>query len=212
MRPISTRQAEKMKDIKQIFALRYDYYIVARELDIASDHVLGEVMLPRDCLAVQFGTYAGDNLIGCFRMEFGPPRDLAFAAAWSFEDFVADLPEMTAIVSGFCISPHLRDDRVIGHMVRESVGIAKEFGLSHMFFETSPDLWPYFHAEGLSRRGEALRDRETGLPTAVYMLAGDARVCFPSAQVTARSGDIDMIDMTAQTSRPRLAIVGGRGR
>ncbi len=213
MRPITTLQAETMTDIRRIFALRYDYYIVGNELQIDADHDLREVMLPRDCLALQFGTYAGEDLVGCFRMEFGATSDLAFAADWAFTDFVEEPLEMTALVSGFCVSPYLRDDRIVDHMIRESVGIAKDLRLSHTFFETSPELWPAFHAEGLSRKGGALTDVETGLTTAVYMLktAQEHEFALPNETVL-EADDIEFVDVLPQTLRPRLKVVGGRGR
>lgn len=213
MRPITTLQAQTMTDIRRIFALRYDYYIVGHELQISADADLREIMLPRDCLALQFGTYAGEDLVGCFRMEFGATTDLSFAADWAFSDFIDQPLDMTAIVSGFCVSPYLRDDRIVDHMVRESVGIAKDLRLSHIFFETSPELWPAFHAEGLSRKGGALIDAETGLSTAVYMLKSAPERAFLSADdVELEADDIAFVDVMPQTLRPRLKVVGGRGR
>jgi hypothetical protein len=212
MRAITTRQAETMTDIRRIFALRYDYYIRGHELQIDADHAGCELMLPRDCLALQFGVYAGDDLVGCFRMEFGPSEQIAFAADWAFSDFVDEPLDMTAIVSGFCVSPYLRDNRIIDRMVRESVAIAKEFQLPHVFFEASPELWPQFHVEGLSRRGGALADPETGLQTAVYRLDASASVHFPASHVGLDGDDLDFVETAQPAQRPSLKVVGGRGR
>jgi hypothetical protein len=212
MRTISTRQVETPEEKVHIYALRYDYYVVERELDIVADHALRLVRDARDTTALHFGTYAGDDIVGGFRAEIGAPNDLTFGADWAFSDFLDDMPARAAIFSGLCISPYLRDDRVAAHMVRESVAFARELDLPHIFFEMSPDLWPEFHAAGLLRKGGALTDRQTGLKTAVFHLRSPVHV-RPEAQVAQTIAPTDGAndDQAEEYVRPRLAVVrGGR--
>jgi hypothetical protein len=213
MRTIRTRQVETTAEKSHIYALRYDYYVIARELDVAADHTHRTFSDGRDIHALQYATYAGDDLVGCFRAEIGAPEDLSFGADWAFSDFVDDMPPKVALISRFCASPHLRDERVLAHMVRESVSVAKDFDLSHVFFETCPDLWPDFHAAGLVRKGGSLTDRQTGLQTAVFQLD-----CRPPARVLKTAGAWTSANDAGEElvpqeimARPRLKIVmGGR--
>ncbi len=214
MRSINTRQADTADDIEQIFALRYDYYVVSRELEIAADHACRLLRDPRDSRSRQYGTFIGEDLVGCFRIEVGVPDDVAFGADWTFGDFLDEIPSEIALVSGLCMVPYLRDEEaVIQHMVRESVAFARELTLPHVFFETSPDLWLYFHSNGLTRKGGALIDRRTGLPTAVYQLDCRPQSRFPYRDPdwspAERAGDFEFLPAPR---KPRLKIVmGGRG-
>jgi len=212
MRSITTTAVEDEIEKSQIYRLRYDYHVVSRELDIAADHVDGQMIEARDAHALQFATYAGDDLVGCFRIEIGAPADLRFGADWEFGDFLDDLPERVALIGGFCIAPHVRDERVIQHMVRECVAIAKEFELPQAFFELPPALWPLFHEAGLTRRGDTQPDRLTGLQTAVFRLDRSARVRFPAASgwaVDEAAGGQIRGEHGSETGRPRLQIVAG---
>ncbi len=213
MRTIVTRQAETADEKSRVYSLRYDYYVVARELDIAADHATRSLADQRDATALQYATFAGDDLVGCFRAEIGSSDELCFAADWSFDDFLETPPDQIAIISSLCTMPYLRDAaRIRAHMVRESVAIAKEFDLPHVFFETAPNLWPDFHAAGLSRKGMTLADPRTGLQTAVYLLDCRARVRFPAAPpIWSQSQETELLQDVPASRRPRLAIVGGRG-
>jgi hypothetical protein len=220
MRPITTRQVEAIDELSAVHALRYDYFVVARELDMVADHALCRLVAARDETALQFATYAGDDLVGCFRVEIGAPENLKFGADWALSDFLEIMPAQIALVGGFCQRRHVRDPRVIAHMVRQSVAIAKELELAQAFFEMPPALWPLFHEAGLTRKGTTLPDRETGLQTAVYQLDRRARVRFPPADGWACSTGEGLDDMDdaqrrgseVEAMRPRLKIVaGGRG-
>jgi len=213
MRTISTRQLETETEKSDVYALRYDYYVVTRELDVEADHGARRLCDVRDTAALQFATFAGDDLVGCFRVEVGAPDNIRFGADWAYGDFLDVVPPSVALVSGLCTLPYLRDARrVIDHMVCESVAIAKELQLPHVFFETSPDLWPEFHANGLTRKGGSLTDAQTGLQTAVFQLDCRARVRFPQeTSIWAGANDDGAAAATEETMRPRLAIVvGGR--
>jgi hypothetical protein len=75
-----------------------------------------------------------------------------------------------------------------------------------------PDLWPRFHAAGLTRKGGALTDRKTGLPTAVFQLDCRARVRFPTTAPSWGGADAADLEFVEEPRRPKLAIVDrGRG-
>jgi hypothetical protein len=128
---------------------------------------------------------------------------------WRVSDFLEQAPAEVAIVSGFCISPHLRDDAaVVAHMVEASVAEARELGLDHVFFEMCPDLWPLFHRAGLTRKGGARLHRRTGLKTAVFHLdCAAGRVSVPVG-----GWGLRLVDRTgpapASTSMPRSIRLG----
>jgi hypothetical protein len=188
--------------------------VVSNELNVAADHVARLAFDERDETSLQFATYAGDDLVGCFRAQIGPPPAVGFGADWALTDFCAVMPEEVALISGFCTTPHLRDrERVTAHMVRESVAVAKDFDLPLVFFETAPELWPAFHAAGLTRQGGVRPDQTSGLLTAVYQLHSRARVRFPAADPVWADVEDGLDGMQqAERQRPRLAIVaGGRG-
>ena len=211
MRIITTRLAETSEEKSIVIDFRHDYYNVSREIDIASEAGDHNAIVRQDRETLHFATFAGDDLVGCFRVEIGAPDALRFGADWDFSDFVDELPERTARVDGLCTVRHLRDERVITHMVRESVAIAKELDLPHVFFEVSPQLWPLFHTAGLTRRGSVLPDRITGFQTAVFRLDRRTRVRFPQQDrqwAIEEGGDV----AAEAASRPRLQVlVGGRG-
>eukprot|EP01037_Dinobryon_pediforme_P032819 gene32819-37970_t len=133
-----------------IYKMRYEYFVGARELDVAfADHSQKCLCDASDQSALQFGIFVGDELVGCFRVEFGPPGSMSFGADWAFDDFLATMPAAVALVTGLCTAAHLRDGTVITHMVRESVTVAYDLAATHAFFEVCPHLWPLYHAAGL---------------------------------------------------------------
>jgi len=209
MRTISTRQIETSDEQSHVYALRYDYYVVDRELDVDSERRHRLLRDLKDDTAMDFATFAGDDIVGCFRAKLGSPETVPFGADWAFADFLHDIPDTVALISGLCTVPHLRErERIIAHMVRESVAIAKDFELPHVFFEMCPELWPDFHAAGLRRKGGARIDQRTGVLTAVFQLEHRARVRFPVSQ-SSWLGSETIETVSDDHVRPKLAIVAG---
>ena len=103
MRAMTTRLIDDTAGRAAVYALRYAYYIEARELDHpAADHALAVLTDQRDGGADQYGTFVGRDLVGCYRIETGMATELRFGADWALADFLADAPARIALVSGLC--------------------------------------------------------------------------------------------------------------
>ena len=171
MRKITTRLMETSAEKAMVYALRYDYFIASRELEhSAADHVDRMIREARDAEAQQYGTFFGNDLVGCFRVEAGSAETITFGGHWGIEDFVAVRPERVALIGGLCTVPHLRAESVLDHMVERAVAVAHSLEVGAVFFEMCPDLWPRFHKSGLHRKGGTQPDRRTGLPSAIFHL------------------------------------------
>ncbi|MDR3493058.1 MAG: hypothetical protein P4L82_00510 [Ancalomicrobiaceae bacterium] len=171
MKTITTRMVENADEEAAVYRLRYDYYVGWCEINVRhADHERLALRDERDARALQFATFAGHDVVGGFRIEVGAPDSLRFGADWHCGDFLDAVPVKIGLVSWLVADPHLRDTTVLSHMARESVGLAGDLELDHVFFECCPAHWPLFHLAGLKRKGGALRHRITGLNSAVFHL------------------------------------------